>query len=268
MGNPNPAQIGTLQAIMHMGSIAGGIPGAIIADRWGRKPAMIAGCVVEIIGVVISTCHNQTTFLIGRFIIGMGVNLALTVGPAWTSELAHPRQRGVISSCYNVLWYVGAIFAAWISFGTGHMTSTWSWRIPSLVQGIPPVLIIAFSYWVPESPRFLLGNDRIEEGRALLAHLHANGNEADELVEFEVMEISTTLKMEAEANKASWDVLWSSRANLRRFLIALSLPLIVLWNGQGSVPPPTSQQMIFAYSCTVSLHTITQLCSSRLASQL
>jgi MFS family permease len=196
---------------------------------------MIVGCIVEIIGVAISTSHNYATFLVGRFILGMGVNLCLTVGPAWTSELAHPRQRGVISSCYNVLWYVGAIFSAWISFGTSHIDSTWAWRIPSMVQAVPPIMILGFAYWVPESPRFLLAKDRIEEGRSLLAKLHANGNEADELVEFEVVEIATTLRMEAEANKTGWNVLWSTRANLRRTLIACSLPLIVLWSGQGEL---------------------------------
>jgi MFS family permease len=233
MGNPDPSQIGTLQAIMHIGSLAGGIPAALVADRWGRKPAMILGCMIEIVGVVISTSHNYATFLVGRFILGMGVNLCLTVGPAWTSELAHPRQRGVISSCYNVLWYVGAIFSAWISFGTSHIDSTWAWRIPSMVQAVSPIMILTFAYWVPESPRFLLAKDRIEEGRTLLARLHANGNESDELVEFEVVEIATTLKMEAEVNKTGWNVLWSTRANLRRTLIACSLPLIVLWSGQG-----------------------------------
>ena len=104
-----------------------------------------------------------------------------------------------------------------------------------MVQAVPPILIIAFAYWVPESPRFLLVKDRTDEGRRLLARLHAIGNEPDELVEYEVMEIGTTLKMEAEANKSGWNVLWSTKANLRRTLLACSLPLIVLWSGQGVI---------------------------------
>ena len=69
-----------MQAIMHIGSLAGGVPAALVADRWGRKPAMLLGCVVEIIGVAISTSNNYAAFLVGRFILGMGVNLCLTVG--------------------------------------------------------------------------------------------------------------------------------------------------------------------------------------------
>ena len=74
-----------------------------------------------------------------------------------------------------------------------------------------------------------------DEARTLLARLHANGDETDELVEFEVTEISTTLKMEAEANAKGWNVLWSTRANLKRTIIACSLPLITNWCGQSVI---------------------------------
>ena len=79
------------------------------------------------------------------------------------------------------------------------------------------------------------------EARTLLARLHANGDETDELVEFEVTEISTTLKMEAEANAKGWNVLWSTRANLKRTIIACGLPLITDWCGQSVISLTTIQ---------------------------
>ncbi|EXJ79493.1 hypothetical protein A1O1_08757 [Capronia coronata CBS 617.96] len=236
MGHPNSARVGVLQGMSHAGSLFGGWPGSFIADRWGRKWAMAFGCCIEIVGVIISTAGtNFNCFIAGRFFLGLGLNVTLSIGPSWASELAHPRQRGVISSCYNVLWYVGAILAAWISFGTAHLTNTWAWRIPSIIQAAPPFIILCFIFWLPESPRFLLHKDRTNEARIMLARLHANGNIQDELVEFEVTEISMTLRMEAEANAKGWNVLWSTRANLKRTLIACSLPLITNWCGQSVI---------------------------------
>lgn len=34
----------------------------------------------------------------------------------------------------------GAIIAAWITFGTFRLNSTWAWRIPSIFQALPSVL--------------------------------------------------------------------------------------------------------------------------------
>jgi MFS family permease len=99
------------------------------------------------------------------------------------AELAHPRQRGTVLGFFNTFWYVGAIVAAWGSFGSGHMaTSSWSWRIPSLIQGVAPVFLIAMLPFTPESPRFLLAKGRTEEARKVLAQYHANGQLNDELV--------------------------------------------------------------------------------------
>lgn len=51
--------------------------------------------------------------------------------------------------------YFGAIFAAWSTYGTFRLPSTWSWRIPSILQGAIPFIQFAFFWIVPESPRYV-----------------------------------------------------------------------------------------------------------------
>lgn len=43
--------------------------------------------------------------------------------------------------------------------------SAWAWRIPSLIQGLGPVILGVGLYFVPESPRWL-----VIKGRELEAH--------------------------------------------------------------------------------------------------
>jgi hypothetical protein len=46
--------------------------------------------------------------------------------------------------------------------------SSWSWRIPTLVQGFGPVLLLG-AIVVPESPRWLVKNGREHEAHETLA---------------------------------------------------------------------------------------------------
>lgn len=132
------------------------------------------------------------------------------------------------------MWYVGSIIASWLTFGTGHLSTHWSWRIPSIVQSILPLVILIGVSFMPESPRWLCSKGRHEEARALFIRYHANGNESDELVAVEMEEIATALK-EEEQSLCTWGSLIKTKANRRRVFICVMAAVIVLWNGQGVI---------------------------------
>lgn len=56
------------------------------------------------------------------------------------------------------------------------MNSTWSWRLPSLLQGAPSIVQFVLILFAPESPRWLLKKGRDEEALNVLAYYHADGN--------------------------------------------------------------------------------------------
>lgn len=69
------------------------------------------------------------------------------------------------------------ISAALATYGTFRINSTWAWRLPSLLQGIPSVLQCALVLFAPESPRWLIKKGREAEALKTLAYYHADGNE-------------------------------------------------------------------------------------------
>ncbi|KAJ3039982.1 hypothetical protein HDV00_011537 [Rhizophlyctis rosea] len=175
-------------------------------------------------------------FIAARGLIGFGLGFACNAAPLLITELAYPTQRGPYTSLYNSTWYLGSIIAAWTTFGTFQIQSTWSWRIPSILQGLPSILQFFLILAVPESPRWLVAHGKHEEARRVLAKYHANKDPNDPLVVFEMSEIQNALVMEREATQgASMKTLFATKGNRRRLLIIFAIAFFSQWSGNGLV---------------------------------
>jgi hypothetical protein len=125
-----------------------------------------------------------------------------------------------MTGLFNSSWYLGSIVAAWVTYGTFRIESTWSWRIPSLLQGVPAVLQLALVFVVvPESPRWLVANGRDEQALRIITEYHCAGDESDPLAQFEYQEIKEALRIEREINRtSSYKDLFSTPGNRRRMV--------------------------------------------------
>lgn len=179
--NPAKAKLGAINAMMPAGKIIGFFFVAPFSNRFGRKKALCLAFVITVIGAVIQAVSiNLGLLIFARFILGFGCGVMSQPSPILLAELAYPTQRGKITALYHCFYvsvaplsaegrwspvrttetysfikFIGAIAAAWITFGTLRMSGSWSWRIPTLLQGAAPLMQLIFSYWLPESPRYL-----------------------------------------------------------------------------------------------------------------
>ncbi|KAH8900914.1 general substrate transporter [Thozetella sp. PMI_491] len=235
-GYPQGSLLGIMNAILPLGAVFGTPGAAWISDRYGRRWAMTVGDIIMIIGAAIQTGSiNIAMFLISRFIIGFGLTVAGSSAPMLTAELAHPTSRTTITSMYNTLWYVGSIIAAWVTYGTFRIPNDWSWRIPALLQMIPSVINLAAVWLLPESPRWLIGNERYDEAKQILIQCHGNGDPSSELVETEFAEIQNAIRLEMGQGKQSWKQLISTPGNRYRTFLVLCCAYFPQWSGSGLV---------------------------------
>lgn len=178
--------------------------------------------------------QNTGMFIAARGVLGFGLAFNITAAPILLLELAYPTQRSPMVSIYNALWYLGAIAAAWITYGTFVMGNSWSWRIPSILQGLVSVIQLGSCFFLVESPRWLMSTGKEEQSRRIITKYHANGDNTDPLIDLEIEEIRVALHLEAELAKDSkWISFFKTAGNRKRLLIILCVGFFSQWSGNG-----------------------------------
>ncbi|KAM0276529.1 hypothetical protein ACHAQH_006630 [Verticillium albo-atrum] len=235
--HPGASQLGLLNAIQNVGQLVALPFCAICCDNFGRRPVLIASAAFLMVGTALQgAAQNVGMFIGARAVIGFALAFNITAAPLLLLELAYPKQQGPVVGIYNSLWGLGALAAAWTTFGTFRIGNTWAWRIPSLLQGLSSVVQICLCWATEESPRWLIAQERDEDAKRILVKYHANGNESDPLVTLEMEEIRTALRLDAEAHRTtSYLTFFQTPGNRHRFLIILCVGFFSQWSGNGLI---------------------------------
>ncbi|KAF9014277.1 hexose transporter [Cyathus striatus] len=225
-GSPSGGKLGLLNAIQNIGSLAAYPFSPYLSDGLGRRGAILIGALIMCTATAIQTASQNVGMFIGaRFLIGFGLTFAANAAPMLVTEVAYPTHRAPLTSTYNSLWYTGAIVAAWTTYGTFKIPSTWSWRIPSALQALPSILQV-----------FLICKGREAQALKTLAYYHADGNDQDPLVLYEFNEIKSAIEFDRTvADNVGWKSLFTTKGNLKRLRIIVALAFFSQWSGNGLV---------------------------------
>ncbi|KAL8278524.1 hypothetical protein RQP46_009016 [Phenoliferia psychrophenolica] len=236
LGSPDTQRYSLLIASQSIGGVAAFAVAPWLPDVLGRKWAIAIGDLILIAGAVGQTFVTDANGYMGtRLIIGFGGVISAVAAPSLGTELAHPRMFGRVASYYNCCYYAGAILAAWISFGTLNIASSWSWRLPTLFQAVPAFLQMCALPWFPESPRWLLRNGRGAEAERILLKYHANGAEQDDLVDFQIKEITQQIYADDQCQENGFSMFFKTAGMRKRLVVILFVGFFSQWAGNGII---------------------------------
>jgi sugar porter (SP) family MFS transporter len=234
-GHPTGTRLGAMSFGPTGGTLISVLVSSQLCERFGRRYPICGGSLIIIFGSILQTAAiNYGMFVAARFFIGFGLGIVATAAPPLLSEVAYPAHRGKLVSFYLVTWSLGSLIAAWITYGTFKMTnSSWSWRIPSVLQCFFSLIQAVLSLFAPESPRWLIYNGRRQEALDILTKYHAGGDPNSRLVRFEMAEITATLEVEKMQKMSRWTEWVATRGNRHRLFLALYIPAMLQWAGNG-----------------------------------
>ncbi|KAG8668161.1 hypothetical protein FPOAC2_10071 [Fusarium poae] len=223
---------GIVFMIYNVGSVAAAPTVPFTTDLIGRRAGMFTGAVIIIIGTCIqATAKSMAQFMGGRFMLGFGVSYCCIAAPTYVSELAHPKWRGTLTGFYNCMWPVGAIIAGWVVYGSADIEGDDGWRVPVWIQLVTSGIVAICVFFLPESPRWLIANDKHEEAAAILAKFHGEGSVDHPIVQLQMKEMMAQISVEA-SDKRWWDYreLWGSHNDRRRLICVVGMAIM----GQAS----------------------------------
>ncbi|MCJ1283706.1 hypothetical protein MMC26_003037 [Xylographa opegraphella] len=228
---------GIVYAIYTIGNLVGSFAAGPATDTFGRRWGMFSGALIIIIGTIVqATCTNLGGFMGGRFVLGFGVAITASAGPAYVSEMAHPTFRGTMTAVYNTFWFIGGIPGTFVPYGTSTIIGSNSWRIPVWVQMTFSGVVLVFCLLLPETPRWLMANDRHEEALNVMAKYHGEGDRNSPIVQLEYREMLEDISVTG-SDKRWWDYreLFNSPEVRYRTMLVLAIGFFGQWSGNGPV---------------------------------
>ncbi|MFS8024324.1 putative major facilitator, sugar transporter, major facilitator superfamily [Helianthus anomalus] len=203
--------IGSLSVISILGSLAGGR----VSDAVGRKWSMGLAAIIFQIGAAIMTLAPNFEFLlIGRLLAGVGIGFGVMVAPVYIAEISPTVSRGTFTSFPEIFINLGILIGYVSNYAFSGLSSHTNWRI-MLAVGILPSVFIAFAIFViPESPRWLVMQNRVDEARLVLMNTNEVSSEAEE-------RLSEILASAESGNRdtAVWRELLNPTPVVRRMLV-------------------------------------------------
>jgi sugar porter (SP) family MFS transporter len=195
-------------SVVLVGAMAGAILGGAIADRIGRRATLVWGGIIFIIGSIMAPLAPAVSVLIlARAILGLAIGFTSVTAPVYVSELSPPHSRGMMIGLYQLCLTIGIALA--------DLTGYWlagqqGWRAMFALGLVPAVFFVAMVFSVPESPRWLYAQGRLDDARRVLL---TYTNEAGASALLEDIRVSMLVKMERR-----WSALWSPAVRKALFI--------------------------------------------------
>ncbi|MBC3191547.1 sugar porter family MFS transporter [Pseudonocardia sp. C8] len=211
--------------VVVIGQILGAIGGGSLANRIGRKPAMIAVAVgFGLFSLLSALAWSVPMLLVSRLLLGVTIGVSIVVAPVFVAESSPAKIRGAMLVLYQVATVVGIIagyLVAWALAGTG----SWRWMLG--LAAVPAVLVTVMIARLPDTARWYAMRGRIADARAVLERLEPGTDVDAHLAEITTESGETT-------RRGAWREMLR-RPYLRATLFVLGLGFFIQITGINAI---------------------------------
>lgn len=224
------AVIGWITSSIMLGAIFGGAMAGQLSDRLGRRKMILIAAVIFVIGSILSGIAppNGHYYLIAvRIFLGMAVGAASALVPAYMSEMAPAHLRGRLSGINQTMIVSGMLLSYIVDYLLSGLPTTIAWRSMLAMAAVPAIILFIGVLRLPESPRFLIKNNKFDEARRVLSYIRPKDK-----IDSEIKQIQDTSEKEQKASKQmSWGSLFTGKY---RYLVIAGVGVAAFQQFQGA----------------------------------
>jgi major inositol transporter-like SP family MFS transporter len=217
---------GLVTSALLIGAAFGAVGGGRVADRFGRRRTLVVAAAVFVLATLgCALATSLPVLVVSRLVLGLAVGAASVIVPVYISEMAPAQVRGRLVTVNQVM-IVGGQLLAYLVNAALAPAAAWRWMLGLAV--VPAVLLGAGMLFLPDTPRWYVSQQRLDEARAVLARAR-QGTDA----EAEIGSIERTHRQEI-AHRGGWRHL--AEPWLRRiFAIGVGLAVIQQITGVNTI---------------------------------
>lgn len=234
--NPSANMIGTIVAIFEIGCFVGAMATAVVGERLGRRRCVGAGALISIAGAILqATAFGRAHLIVGRIVSGVGLGIINSTVPVMQAEFSPKASRGIYVCAQLSTLNFGILLVYWIDYAFVTHTSSYAWRVPTILQCAILFGILGLLFLIPETPRWLAAHDRPEECLKVLARIAGTSEDDQEVRRLHTV-ITETVAFE-NSRQAGWkDIVRSDPIkSRRRFLIACGIQMFQQLGGINAI---------------------------------
>ena len=175
-----------------VGCIAGASLAGWLSDRYGRSRVLSFSALLFAVSSLASALPRDfMQFGVARFVGGIAIGIASMLAPLYIAEVSPARIRGRLVSLNQMAIVSGILLAYLTNWGLSFSgASSWRWMFAAMI--VPSLALFIGLFFVPESPRWLMEQDREADARVILSRV-----EGPERAERQLVQIRESLKLEA-----------------------------------------------------------------------
>jgi MFS transporter, SP family, arabinose:H+ symporter len=166
----DPHKEGLTVAIGLVGTVIGALGAGQIGQRFGSRETLRITAVLYVISALgCAFAWDWNSFLVFRFIGGLGIGASSVLGPVYIAELSPAKWRGrfVALFQFNVVFGIMLAYMSNYMIRTLHLGATeWRWQVG--IAGIPAIGFLILLFGIPRSPRWSASKNRIDEALEVL----------------------------------------------------------------------------------------------------
>ncbi|KAI3698196.1 hypothetical protein L6452_31308 [Arctium lappa] len=170
----------TIVSMAVAGAIVGAAFGGWMNDKFGRKKSILFADILFVMGsLVMALAPNPWVIIVGRIFVGLGIGIVSMTSPLYISEASPARIRGALVSTNGLLLTGGQFLSYLVNLAFAKTRGNWRWMLG--IAGVPPLVQFILMCFLPESPRWLYRQSRIQEARDILEKIYPANEVEQEL---------------------------------------------------------------------------------------